>query len=125
MTNGADPAEPYKLSELADAGVGAIADTIALGEHEIKKEIALGEHGMKKALVAKITLLFVLTNLFVLCVAGALLGLDYVIVLENPNASRVVDKEVLQWLIGATVIQTGMIMAGIATSFFPRTGSTR
>ncbi|MBK8906852.1 MAG: hypothetical protein IPM60_02805 [Rhodospirillales bacterium] len=62
MPNSDDTVKPEKLSKTADR-VGSINDAIALGEHQMKKEIALGEHGMKKALVARITVLFVLTNI--------------------------------------------------------------
>lgn len=78
---------------------------------------------MKKGLVTRITILFFLTNLFVFAVILLLLRIDYMTLSTNSNAIRVVDKDVLQWLIGATVIQTGMIMAGVAASLFPKTAS--
>lgn len=117
------PKPPEKLSTAADPGSVSVADQIALGEAETKKEIALGEHGMKKGLVTRVTTLFFLTNLFVFAVILLLLRIDYMTLSTNSNATRVVDKDVLQWLIGATVIQTGMIMAGVAASLFPKTAS--
>jgi len=97
--------------EVDDAVVSNMSDLVDLGELEMRQEAA-----------GKIIDLFIRANLFVLAFIVILLVADWVIIWKSSQAdlsARLIDKDIVMALIGATTIQLGTIMVSLSRFLFP------
>jgi hypothetical protein len=88
-----------------------VADRLALGEHEMRRELARG-----------ITRAFVVGNLAVWLLVAGLAAIDvYLLVhgMQKPD-ERIIDRSVIKTLVGATSVQVGLILVAIAANLFPK-----
>jgi len=88
-----------------------VAETIALGEHEMRRDVA-----------AHILRIFRISNFVVLSAVAVVLVSDWALIalgLQKPT-ERVIDAGVVKTLIGATTVQVGIIMISISAYLFPR-----
>ena len=93
----------------------SVADSIALGDLEIRQRFA-----------RTVTWLFIATNLIVLSFVGYLVWQDGVQLLAGKITAdtRIVDAKVVMTLLGATTVQLGTVIYTIARSIFPATTVT-
>jgi hypothetical protein len=89
-----------------------------IGDVDIKKQIDLGTFALKSLLARMLIGVFVGTNGFVVLLVSYLVWIDS----AREPAVRLVDRQVIMTLIGATTVQVGVISVGIFTALFPRNG---
>jgi len=107
-----------KIKEQKLTEVGEVSEEVA---QSVADKVTLGELDMRRNAAEKIINLFKTTNLFVLGFLVLLLIADWVIYAKDGNnlSSRLIDKQVVMALIGATTIQLGTIMFSISKFLFP------
>ena len=88
----------------------------------VDDEIALRELQLRISTAERILKLFTIANGFVLAFLIVLLVADWIFIGKGLATveQRVVDKEVLMTLLGATTIQVGAIMFSISAYLFPK-----
>ncbi|MDH3790309.1 MAG: hypothetical protein OEU09_01720 [Rhodospirillales bacterium] len=91
-------------------------------ELNVEDEIALRELQLRITTAERILKLFTIANGFVLAFVIVLLLADWFLIGKGLAKvdQRVVDKEVLMALLGATTIQVGAIMFSISAYLFPK-----
>lgn len=110
---------------MAQEGEGnGIRVSLALKEREfnIEDEIALRELQLRINTAERILKLFTIANGFVLAFLVVLLLADWILIGKGVATvdQRVVDREVLMALLGATTVQVGAIMFSISAYLFPK-----
>ena len=83
--------------------------------------LAIGEHELRRDLAAGVLRVFVVGNAALWVLVALLLAVDVVLMaagVEKPG-DRIVDRSVVKTLVGATVVQVGIIMLTIAKYLFP------
>lgn len=104
-----------KLGEIEDEVTDEVASSVA-------DQVALGELEMRQDAAKKIIDLFKIANLFVLGFLVALVIADWIIIGNSDKINldaRLVDKQVIMALLGATTVQLGTIMVSISRFLFP------
>ena len=107
-------------------GDGGNGRRVSLADEErelnVEDEIALRELQLRITTAERILKLFTIANGFVLAFVVVLLLADWFLIGRGLAKvdQRVVDKEVLMALLGATTIQVGAIMFSISAYLFPK-----
>jgi len=104
-----------KLGELENG----VTDEVAMS---VADQVKLGELEMRQEAAKKIIDLFKVANIFVLIFLVALVIADWFIIYNFEQidlSARLVDKQVIMALLGATTIQLGAIMVSISRFLFP------
>ena len=94
-------------------------DGISEGAAEL---IAVGEHKMRRDLADGVQRVFVICNSALWIVIALLIMIDTALIVggwQLPR-DRIIDKSVVKVLVGATVVQVGLIMVAIAGNLFPK-----
>ena len=98
------------LREEADQNVPTIADQVALGDLDIRKDFA-----------KEIIRLFSVTNGFVLALIVALMVADWVMTGNGMAVGdRVITSAVVMSILGATTVQLGAVVLVMANYLFPK-----
>jgi hypothetical protein len=87
----------------------------------VDDQIKLGDYELRKWMATRIVWTFVGGNIIAVIVVGALAGLDQFNIgysLIAP-ADRIIDRQVIMTLLGATTVQVGAIAVIIAQYLFP------
>ncbi len=116
------------FSSAAGSAAGAsdeLTIEISLSEHGLDSatvtRLALGEHELRRELANGVQRVFLIGNIALWVLVLVLVLIDVVLVavgLEAPS-DRIVDGSVVKTLIGATVVQVGLIMLAISRHLFP------
>ncbi len=107
------------IKEVNLTDVGEVPEEVA---QSVADQVALGELDMRREAAKKIISLFKVTNIFVLGFLVLLLISDWIIYVGSGGKElpfRLIDKQVVMVLIGATTIQLGTIMLSISRFLFP------
>jgi hypothetical protein len=98
------------LEQEAKQVVGSVDEQIKLGDYELRKWMA-----------TRIGWTLVFGNIVTVAVVGVLAGLDQFNIAHSliAPADRIIDRQVIMTLLGATVVQVGVIAAIIARYLFP------
>jgi len=88
--------------------------------YSVTEQVELGELEMRKKASEDITNIFIKANTFVLGFLAALVAADWVIIISTGKVEyRLVDKEIIMMLLGATTVQLGIIMVSMSRFLFP------
>lgn len=100
---------------------GSSSKSISLTQVESDIHVKLLDAENRRLLVQQMTLIFTKGNIYMWIAIGLFTIIDCVNIwgFDAPHESRIVTTEVLYALVGATVVQLGVIMVAISRNLFP------
>jgi len=92
------------------------------GIQSVAERIALGEHDLRERVTGKILDGFLRANLYMLAALGVVFVVDTALLAAGLQSAdnRLIDAGVIKVLIGATVVEVGVLMVTIAGWLFPK-----